>query len=119
MRQSMHIGIESKGDRGCALIEAGERASRPEHLKRPHPGEVFKRRCMAKSPLKQSEVAQCLEVSTKHLSRFVNGHSNLTVEFARKLDAVSGISAKAWMHYQVAYDLYRTAKSKPSLKPIY
>ncbi|AEA99729.1 helix-turn-helix transcriptional regulator [Alteromonas mediterranea] len=90
MRQSMHIGIESKGDRGCALIEAGERASRPEHLKRPHPGEVFKRRCMAKSPLKQSEVAQCLEVSTKHLSRFVNGHSNLTVEFARKLEAVSG-----------------------------
>ena len=86
----MHIGIESKGDRGCVLIEAGERASRPEHLKRPHPGEVFKRRCMAKSPLKQSEVAQCLEVSTKHLSRFVNGHSNLTVEFARKLEAVSG-----------------------------
>ena len=119
MKQSMHIGIEYRGNQGNAIIDAGERASRPEHLKRPHPGEVFKRRCMSKSPLKQTEIAQCLEISTKHLSRFVNGHSNLTIEFARKLEAVSGISAQAWMHYQVAYDLYRTANNKPSLKSIY
>ena len=119
MKQSMHIGIEFQDDRGKALIDTGERGSRPEHLKRPHPGEVFKRRCMSKSPLKQSEIAQCLEVSCKHLSRFVNGHSSLTIEFARKLEAVSGISAQAWMHYQVAYDLYRTANNKPSLQSIY
>nr|WP_283620493.1 HigA family addiction module antitoxin [Alteromonas macleodii] len=119
MKHSMHIGIEYDSDRGKVLIDTGERVSRPEHLKRPHPGEVFKRRCMSKSSLKQNEIAQCLSISTKHLSRFINGHSNLTIELARKLEAVSGISAQAWMHYQVAYDLYRTANSKPNLKSIY
>ena len=32
MKQSMHIGIEYQDDRGKALIDTGERGSRPEHL---------------------------------------------------------------------------------------
>jgi len=93
-----------------AELEPAVATSRPEHLPRPHPGSVFKRRVLDIVNLNRATVAEKIGISTKQLSRFVNGHAPVTIEFARKLEAATSISAAAWMNYQVAYDLYRTTK---------
>lgn len=96
-----------------------ESVSRDEGLHRPHPGDVFKRRCLSKSRLKQPEIAVLMGISPKHLSRFINGHVSVQIELARKLESVTNISAAAWLNYQNAYDLYKTASSKPAKQLIY
>ncbi|MEJ6534183.1 HigA family addiction module antitoxin [Pseudoalteromonas lipolytica] len=96
------------------FVNASEPVSRPEDLFRPHPGEVFVRRCLSKSNLKREEVAGRIGISAKHLSRFVNGHVSVGVELARKLEACTNISAAAWLHYQNQFDLYAHHKLEPA-----
>lgn len=100
-----------------AFVTQSETTMRSDSLYRPHPGEVFTRRCLSKTSLKQDEVAKRVGISTKHLSRFINGHVHVGVELARKLEACTNISAGAWLHYQTQYDLYTTVKleAAPSL----
>ncbi|SET58874.1 HigA family addiction module antitoxin [Thalassotalea agarivorans] len=93
-----------------SFVTQSQQVSRPEDLPRPHPGDVFKRRFIEKTSLKRPEIAAVLGVSEKHLSRFVNGHIRVEVAFARKLEACTNVSANAWLHYQIQYDLYKTAK---------
>lgn len=102
-----------------AFVSMSESVNRSEELFRPHPGEVFKRRCLSKTKLKHPEVASQLGVSDKHLSRFINGHVSVRIELARKLESVTNISAAAWLNYQNAYDLYRTADNKPEKHLLY
>ncbi len=92
------------------FLSGSEQSTRPESLYRPHPGEILARRCLSKSNLKQVEAAALIGISTKHLSRLINGHVNVGVDLARKLEACTKISAQAWLHYQTQFDLYRTAK---------
>jgi addiction module HigA family antidote len=100
-----------------AFVTESETTTRSDSLFRPHPGEVFKRRCLSKTSLKQNEVAEHIGVSAKHLSRFTNGHVHVGVELARKLEACTNISASAWLTYQTHYDLFTTVKleNMPSL----
>jgi len=93
-----------------AFVTQSESTSRSDSLYRPHPGIVFARRCLSKTPLLQNEVSKRIGISTKHLSRFTNGHVHVGVELARKLEACTNISASAWLHYQMQYDLYTIGK---------
>ncbi|MEW9799750.1 HigA family addiction module antitoxin [Alteromonas sp. CYL-A6] len=86
-----------------------QKNSRPGHLYRPHPGEVLKRRYIDKSPLTQHEIAVRLGINTNQLSCFINCNCDLTLELAKKLELVSGISSAAWMNYKIAYDIYKAA----------
>ena len=92
------------------FVTQSKETTRPEHLPRPKPCEVFERRCLSKTKLLRPQIAELMGVSEKHLSRFINGHVNVTIEFARKLESCTNISAGAWMHYQTQYDLYKTAE---------
>ena len=98
------------------FVNESKAAKREEELFRPHPGEVFSRRILSKTDMKQPEIASILGVSVKHLSRFANGHVDITINLARKLEACTNISANAWLHYQAQYDLYTTAKLEKSDK---
>ena len=102
-----------------AFVTQSEPTMRSDAHSRPHPGKVFERRCLSKTSLKQAQVAERIGISTKHLSRFTNGHVHVNVLLARKLEACTNISASAWLHYQIQYDLYTTAKyeSVPPLVP--
>ncbi|MGJ8691488.1 MAG: HigA family addiction module antitoxin [Thalassotalea sp.] len=93
-----------------AFVTESEEVIRPEQLRRPHPGSIFKRRFIEGTSLTRPEVAAILDVSTKHLSRFINEHVHIGVELARKLEACTNLSAHAWLHYQTQYDLYENAK---------
>lgn len=70
---------------------------RAESLFRPRPCEVFKRRCLSKTTKKHPEIAELMGISAKHFSRFINGHVRVSIEFARKLESVTNISAAAWL----------------------
>lgn len=96
------------------FVMLSPQVERSEDLYRPHPGEVFARRCLTKSGLKHPQAAEIIGISVKHLSRFINGHVSIGVELARKLEACTNISAQAWLHYQIQYDLHNTAKLKKS-----
>lgn len=93
-----------------AFVTESAEATRSDSLFRPHPGNVFERRCLSKTSLGQKEVAKRIGISTKHLSRFTHGHVHVGVELARKLESCTNISAGAWLHYQMEYDLYTTEK---------
>jgi addiction module HigA family antidote len=92
------------------FVTHSKEVNRPDELYRPHPGAVFARRFLSKTPLNQDEVAGRIGISPKHLSRFKNGHVHVEVELARKLEACTNISAGAWLYYQMQYDLYTTTK---------
>lgn len=92
-----------------SFVFQSETTVRPESLYRPKPSDVFKRRCLSRTDKKHPEVAELMGSSGKHFSRFINGHVRVSVEFARKLESVTNISAAAWLHYQMQYDLYETA----------
>jgi antitoxin HigA-1 len=100
-----------------AFVSDSELTQRSDAHFRPHPGVVFTRRCLAKTSLRQDEIAKRIGISTKHLSRFANGHVHVGVDLARKLEACTNISAQAWLNYQTQYDLYTTEKlaTAPSL----
>lgn len=85
-------------------------SNRPESLFRPHPGNVFFRRCFPLFRLKQGAIAQIIGISPTQLSRFIHGHMHVDTKLARKLQACTNISAKAWLHYQVEYDLYKNKR---------
>lgn len=46
----------------------------------------------------------------------MNGHVSVGVDLARKLEACTKISAHAWLHYQIQFDLYNTSKLEKSPK---
>lgn len=96
-----------------SFLNSSEPTNRSESLYYPHPGDVFKRRFIAKTTLRQEKVAEIIGVSPKHLSRFINGHVSVTILLARKLEFCTNVSAGAWLHYQAQYDLYKTAKLEP------
>jgi addiction module HigA family antidote len=66
------------------------------------------------SDLKQPQIAEVIGISTKHLSRFINGHVSVGIDLARKLEACTNISAQAWLHYQTQFDLHTTSKLEKS-----
>jgi addiction module HigA family antidote len=96
------------------FVNASPKVERAEELYRPHPGEVFSRRFVTMSDLKQPQIAEVIGISTKHLSRFINGHVSVGIDLARKLEACTNISAQAWLHYQTQFDLHTTSKLEKS-----
>ena len=101
-----------------SIVQSSKPVERSENLYRPHPGEVFTRRILNKTTLKQPEMASLIGISVKHLSRFANGHVSVTADLARKLEACTNISAEAWLHYQIQYDLYKTPKIERSAQTL-
>lgn len=92
------------------FVNASESTKRPDSLYRPHPGAVFKRRCLSKTNLTHAQVALLMGISPKHLSRFINGHVSVGVDLARKLESCTNISAESWLYFQSKYDLFTTEK---------
>ena len=90
------------------FVNASEPTRRPDYLYRQHPGAIFKRRCLSKTNLTHAQVAFQIGISPKHLSRFINGHVNVGVDFARKLESCTNISAASWLYFQTKYDLFST-----------
>ena len=72
-----------------------------------HAGEILKQTYLEPLNITTTKAAQMLGVSRKHLSRFINGHVCLSPEFALRLQAFTGKSARAWLTIQNNYDLWK------------
>lgn len=53
----------------------------------------------------QAEFAEQLGVSSKTISKIINGEENVNKDIADKLSKLTGISLKTWLNLQTIYDL--------------
>lgn len=87
----------------------------------PHPGETLREDVLPALGLSVAEAARQLGVSRVALSRVLHGHSAISVDLARRLQAWlrkpdgKGPSAEVWLRGQIAYDLWQAEHSHQDL----
>ncbi|MBI4082647.1 MAG: HigA family addiction module antidote protein [Candidatus Lambdaproteobacteria bacterium] len=82
----------------------------------PHPGEVLRDLCLEPLGLTVAETARAIGVSRTALSQFVNGHTRLSLDMARRLAAAFRTSPESWLNLQHAHDLWRARKDRTRLR---
>ncbi|AMK75377.1 MULTISPECIES: HigA family addiction module antitoxin [Methylomonas] len=79
-----------------------------------HPGQFLKIQVLEKLALGIDDTAIQLRIKRESLSRILNGHRNISVEMALKLEAllagVTGATAADWLRMQAEYDIYQKSK---------
>lgn len=68
-----------------------------------HPGESLKE-ILDDRNMMQKELAMRTGVTEKHISSIVNGTSQITVDFAKKLEYALGINASFWINLQTNFN---------------
>ena len=53
------------------------------------------------------------------MTLFANGKASVSVSFAKKLEASTGISAGFWLNMQKAYDLYMARNDVVEAEPMF
>lgn len=87
----------------------------------PHPGETLREDVLPALGLSVAEAARQLGVSRVALSRVLHGHSAISVDLARRLQAWlrkpdgKGPSAEVWLRGQIAYDLWQAERTHQDL----
>ncbi|ACV25485.1 helix-turn-helix transcriptional regulator [Kangiella koreensis] len=70
-----------------------------------HPGIVFKEKCM--NAYNHTDLSKRLNMTRKELQSFTDGISSVTIELAKGLEQITGISLEYWMSRQKKYDAYK------------
>jgi len=77
----------------------------------PHPGETLKEEVLPALGLTVTEAARQLGVTRTALSRILNGHTGISADMARRIEAWLGSErggrAEVWLGMQIAYDLWQ------------
>jgi antitoxin HigA-1 len=73
----------------------------------PHPGEIIREDCIAASGLSITETAERLGVTRQALSAVLNGHTNVSVDMALRLERMKWSTAETWLGVQQSYDLWQ------------
>lgn len=71
-----------------------------------HPGEVLGEK-LEELGMTQSEFADRMDLSRKHVSQIIRGRVRLTVQIAIRAERVLGISAALLVRMQADYDLWK------------
>lgn len=69
-----------------------------------HPGIVIKERYMGSDNL--TEASESLSISRKELSSFIGGKRPATIELAKQLEQITGVSLEFWMNRQKKSESY-------------
>jgi addiction module HigA family antidote len=81
----------------------------------PHPGETLREDVLPALGLTITEAAQQLGVTRTALSRVLNGHTGISPEMARRIEAWLGPErggrAELWLGLQLDYDLWRAEQN--------
>lgn len=56
--------------------------------------------------LKPDEIAKAMSISETDLVNFIDGNVEVTIEFARKLELATKVSAVFWLNLQKYHDEY-------------
>jgi len=82
----------------------------PASRRPPHPGQFLDTRYLQPLGITQTELAEALGVSRRRINELINGHRAITPDTAMRLGAFFGNEPEFWMHLQVAWDMYTTAR---------
>lgn len=74
-----------------------------------HPGAILKRLYLNSLNISNSQLAECIGVSRKTVSRIVNGRGSVTPEMAMRLSRAFNTSPELWLNMQVAFDLWQVS----------
>jgi addiction module HigA family antidote len=78
-----------------------------------HPGLILRRLYLDSLNVSNAQLAECIGVSRKTVSKIVNGKGAITPEMALRLSRAFNTSPELWLNMQVAYDLWQAShKSK-------
>ncbi|WP_404408415.1 HigA family addiction module antidote protein [Pseudidiomarina marina] len=81
-----------------------------------HPGQVLNDRFLKRFGISITEAAAKLYMKREQLSRFINGHTGVSVELALKLEVATGVSAEYWLTRQAQYDIQQSSQSITKVK---
>jgi len=90
---------------------------RSDKLPVTHAGIVFKKRVLDRHKITITDAAIQLHVTRKEISDFVNGHSHVTINLAKKLETGTGISSGFWLNIQKNYDITCLTRGRIILNP--
>jgi antitoxin HigA-1 len=84
-----------------------------------HPGAILLEMYIKPLNVTITQAATALDVSRKHLSSIINGHSPVTPDMAMRLAVVFGTEAELWVNLQAQHDLWTVRQeAAPKLKPL-
>lgn len=81
-----------------------------------HPGEILLEEFMKPYGLTQTEIAQRIDVSRKHISEVVNGRKRISTDIALRLSRLFGTSPELWLNGQLAWDVWHTMRGENAIK---
>jgi len=76
-----------------------------------HPGTILKRLYLDSLKISNAQLAECIGVSRKTISKIVNGRGAITPEMALRLSRAFNTSPELWLNMQMAYDLWQASHS--------
>ncbi len=79
---------------------------RARNRKPSHPGKVFKLDVLEPTGTSITKAAEMLDISRKHLSKFVNEGTPCSPDMAKRLAIVTGTSLASWLNMQTALDIW-------------
>ena len=89
----------------------------PKNRPPTHPGEMLREEFIKPLGLRQTELAEWIQVSYPRLNEIVHGKRSVTPDTALRLEQVFGVDAEFWLNLQLAWDLYH-AKHSPASRGI-
>ena len=74
-----------------------------------HPGTILKRLYLDRLKISNAQLARCIGVSRKTISKIVNAKGEVTPEMALRLSRAFNTSPELWLNMQVSYDLWQAS----------
>ena len=81
------------------------------------PGAILKSFYLSPRKIRINQLADAIDVSTKHLSRIVNGHERITPTMAMRLSKALSTSPQLWLNAQAATDGYEAEQAARHWEP--
>ena len=79
----------------------------PKNRKPIHPGVYIKKDILEEYGLTQGELATKLNVTRQTILDLVHERRNISTDMARRLERLTGASARYWLNLQNSYDLWK------------
>ncbi len=81
-----------------------------------HPGEILLEEFMKPYSMTQTEIAQRIGVSRKHISEVVNSRKGISTDMALCLSKLFGTSPELWLNGQIAWDVWHAMRGERAIK---
>ncbi len=76
-----------------------------------HPGLILRRLYLDTLNISNTQLAACIGVSRKTVSKIVNGRGAITPDMALRLSRAFNTSPELWLNMQLSYDLWQASHS--------